>query len=152
MNELKRALWKCDDSLKNKQTNIKEQTVFQEELIHIKARRDGEYLSDNDAKISEDSSTQQNLVGLAFSGGGIRSATFGLGVLEALKNQNLLQKIDYLSTVSGGGYIGAWLSANCKRATDCDIRVCLTNNEIKKNEIIIQFKTEFSSKKMLMHY
>ena len=58
------------------------------------------------------------MVGLAFSGGGIRSATFGLGVLEGLKKLDLLKKIDYLSTVSGGGYIGAWLSANCKRAAD----------------------------------
>ncbi|MEQ1528253.1 MAG: patatin-like phospholipase family protein [Methylococcales bacterium] len=57
-------------------------------------------------------------VGLAFSGGGIRSATFGLGVLEALKKVGMLKKIDYLSTVSGGGYIGAWLSANCKRADE----------------------------------
>lgn len=62
--------------------------------------------------------TADNLVGLAFSGGGIRSATFGLGVLEALKQFGLLKKIDYLSTVSGGGYIGAWLSANCKRSAD----------------------------------
>ncbi len=58
---------------------------------------------------------EENLVGLAFSGGGIRSATFGLGVLEGLKDSGLLKKIDYLSTVSGGGYIGAWLSANCWR-------------------------------------
>src|SRR5262249_55177159 len=55
------------------------------------------------------------LVGLAVSGGGIRSATFALGVLEALKSIDLLNKIHYLSTVSGGGYIGAWLSASCKR-------------------------------------
>jgi hypothetical protein len=61
---------------------------------------------------------EQNLVGLAFSGGGIRSATFGLGVLEGLKHFGLLKKIDYLSTVSGGGYIGAWLSANCLRVAD----------------------------------
>jgi hypothetical protein len=59
-----------------------------------------------------------NLVGLAFSGGGIRSATFGLGVLESLKQFGLLKRVHYLSTVSGGGYIGAWLSANCKRAAD----------------------------------
>jgi hypothetical protein len=59
---------------------------------------------------------EQHLVGLALSGGGIRSATFSLGVLEALKSTGLLRKIDYLSTVSGGGYIGAWLSANCIRA------------------------------------
>ena len=61
------------------------------------------------------SNVDQDLVGLAFSGGGIRSATFGLGVLESLKERNLLESVDYLSTVSGGGYIGAWLSANCKR-------------------------------------
>jgi hypothetical protein len=60
----------------------------------------------------------KNLVGLAISGGGIRSATFGLGVLEGMKPLGLLQKLDYLSTVSGGGYIGAWLSANCKRAAE----------------------------------
>ena len=48
-------------------------------------------------------------VGLAFSGGGIRSATFNLGVLQGLAKANLLDKIDYLSTVSGGGYIGGWL-------------------------------------------
>ncbi len=54
-------------------------------------------------------------VGLAISGGGIRSATFGLGVMEALKEQGVLKQLDYLSTVSGGGYIGSWLTANCKR-------------------------------------
>lgn len=51
------------------------------------------------------------LVGLAFSGGGIRSATFGLGVLQGLGNLRLLRFFDYLSTVSGGGYIGSWLAA-----------------------------------------
>ena len=45
--------------------------------------------------------------GLALSGGGIRSAAFGLGVLHALHNQKLLRHIDYLSTVAGGGYIGS---------------------------------------------
>ena len=54
-------------------------------------------------------------VGLAFSGGGIRSATFGLGVLEALKESKVLPQVDYLSTVSGGGYIGSWLTTNCLR-------------------------------------
>ena len=44
---------------------------------------------------------RDQLVGLALSGGGIRSATFALGVLEALKKANLLRRIHYLSTVSG---------------------------------------------------
>lgn len=48
---------------------------------------------------------------LCFSGGGIRSATVGLGVLQSLARVRLLQKFDFLSTVSGGGYIGSWLSA-----------------------------------------
>jgi hypothetical protein len=49
--------------------------------------------------------------GLAISGGGIRSATFGLGVLVALARRGVLPQIDYLSTVSGGGYLGTFLTA-----------------------------------------
>jgi hypothetical protein len=52
-----------------------------------------------------------HIVGLAISGGGIRSATFALGVIQALAHLKLLRRLDYLSTVSGGGYIGSWLSA-----------------------------------------
>jgi hypothetical protein len=55
-------------------------------------------------------------VGLAFSGGGIRSATFNLGILQGLATYHLLPKLDYLSTVSGGGYIGSWLAAWIKRS------------------------------------
>lgn len=52
---------------------------------------------------------------LCLSGGGIRSATFGLGLLQGLAHHHLIDKFDYLSTVSGGGYIGSWLSAWIKR-------------------------------------
>ncbi len=48
---------------------------------------------------------------LCLSGGGIRSATFCLGVLQGLARLKLLSRFDYLSTVSGGGYIGSWLTA-----------------------------------------
>ena len=55
-------------------------------------------------------------VGVALSGGGIRSATFCLGLFQGLakhkvaekENKNLLGHIDYLSTVSGGGYFGSF--------------------------------------------
>ena len=57
----------------------------------------------------------RDLVGLAISGGGIRSATFSLGILQGLGRMNLLKRIDYLSTVSGGGYIGSWLAAWIRR-------------------------------------
>ena len=51
------------------------------------------------------------LWGLCLSGGGIRSATFALGLIQGLAAAKLLPRFDYLSTVSGGGYIGSWLSA-----------------------------------------
>ena len=51
------------------------------------------------------------LAALCLSGGGIRSATFALGVLEALARFDLLGEFHYLSTVSGGGYVGSWLTA-----------------------------------------
>ena len=57
-----------------------------------------------------------NLVGLALSGGGIRSATFSLGALQALHKLGLLALFDYVSTVSGGGFTGAWWSAWLSRA------------------------------------
>lgn len=47
--------------------------------------------------------------GIGLSGGGIRSATLNLGILQGLAERGLLPYVDYLSTVSGGGYIGTWL-------------------------------------------
>src|SRR5579859_4042120 len=67
---------------------------------------------------SQDPYTQAHeaqLFGVAFSGGGIRSATFNLGILQALAELGILLWVDYLSTVSGGGYIGSWLAAWIKR-------------------------------------
>jgi hypothetical protein len=63
-----------------------------------------------------------DLTGLALSGGGIRSASFGLGVLQALDSltdhnePHVLDAIDYMSTVSGGGYIGGSLIAGLMQA------------------------------------
>ena len=48
---------------------------------------------------------------LCLSGGGVRSAAFNLGVLQGLARLELLSQFHYLSTVSGGGYIGCWLFA-----------------------------------------
>lgn len=48
-------------------------------------------------------------LGLALSGGGIRSAAFALGVIQSLTRGGWLRRVDFLSTVSGGGYVGAFL-------------------------------------------
>jgi hypothetical protein len=52
---------------------------------------------------------EQPHIGLALSGGGVRSATFSLGFLRRLAKNELLHRVDYLSTVSGGGYTGGML-------------------------------------------
>src|SRR5262245_29290607 len=51
----------------------------------------------------------KSTVGFGVSGGGIRSATFALGAFQALAERQLVRKIDFISTVSGGGYFGAFL-------------------------------------------
>jgi hypothetical protein len=56
-----------------------------------------------------------DLFGVSLSGGGIRSASFCLGALQALDAAGLIRKADYLSTVSGGGYIGASMVAGMTR-------------------------------------
>ena len=55
---------------------------------------------------------------LCLSGGGIRSASFNLGVLQGLAQAGVFGTVDYLSTVSGGGYVGGWLTAWRTRARD----------------------------------
>jgi len=53
---------------------------------------------------------KQGTSGIACSGGGIRSASFSTGVMQALKNEGILNKFSYLSTVSGGGFCGSALT------------------------------------------
>jgi predicted acylesterase/phospholipase RssA len=109
-------------SVKPEPTELQEdalnfEQIFQDELNAIDCRRSGQHKTDNntiDTKKTEDP-WSMNLLGLAFSGGGIRSATFNLGIIQALAQLKLLRHVDYLSTVSGGGYIGSWLSAQFYR-------------------------------------
>ncbi|WP_425907766.1 patatin-like phospholipase family protein [Nitrobacter sp. TKz-YC02] len=61
-------------------------------------------------------SAQDGMIGLALSGGGIRSASFCLGVLQALNAEGVLKKFNYLSTVSGGGYIGTSMTVSMSAA------------------------------------
>ncbi|MGA3040192.1 MAG: patatin-like phospholipase family protein [Bryobacteraceae bacterium] len=66
-------------------------------------------------KTAQSQAFDSNLFGVALSGGGIRSATFALGLLQGLADRNILPYVDILSTVSGGGYIGSWLISWIKR-------------------------------------
>jgi patatin-like phospholipase len=84
-------------------------TVIAAELNDIANRRGDENVPVVDAKNWTKECHNRKLFGICLSGGGIRSATFSLGVLQGLSERGLLPKADYLSTVSGGGYIGSWL-------------------------------------------
>jgi hypothetical protein len=87
------------------------ETVHKEELDEIVERRRAAGLElEGDAKEQRDK-VSKDLVGLAFSGGGIRSASFNLGLLQALHKRGVLRHVDFLSTVSGGGYIGSHLAS-----------------------------------------
>ncbi len=72
--------------------------INESEASEIAARR-----GTGDEKIS-------NAVGLALSGGGIRSASFCLGACQSLADHGMMRDVDVMSTVSGGGYTGAFIS------------------------------------------
>ena len=88
--------------------------VINEEIKYIEALRSARAkvaASDNAGAAGPYAADpSSDLVGLALSGGGIRSASFGLGVMQSLARAGWMRRVDYLSTVSGGGYIGTCLT------------------------------------------
>ena len=87
--------------------------VFPAELTEIADRRreigDDRELPTRELRVEPN--VEHDLTGLAFSGGGIRSASFSLGVAQHLIKRGIFKSVDYLSTVSGGGYTGSCISA-----------------------------------------
>lgn len=77
------------------------------------------------------------VVGVALSGGGIRSATQCLGLFQSLAKRQQIRRVDYLSTVSGGGYFGVFLTSlflpakwrRCGEATQDDFAQAAQNAE-----------------------
>ncbi len=86
--------------------------VFAEELEEIGKRWAQAYPAGSERRRAEAArpTPEHGLVGLAFSGGGIRSASLNLGIAQALHRRGVFDHVDYLSTVSGGGYLGSSLS------------------------------------------
>lgn len=77
------------------------ESVFKDEFSWLKKRR---------AQAKLKNIEQEDTSGISLSGGGIRSATFNLGALQALEKHQQLSRFDYLSSVSGGGYIASSLT------------------------------------------
>lgn len=59
--------------------------------------------------------TNSTRFGVALSGGGSRTAAFYLGTLRALNRLGLLDKIDVMSTISGGSIIWGSLLPEWKK-------------------------------------
>ena len=78
-------------------------SVIQQELDH--------YIQERRMENGLPPASAHDLVGMCISGGGVRAATLGLGMLQSFIRANRLRTIDYLSTVSGGGFIGSCLSS-----------------------------------------
>lgn len=109
--------------------------VFRAELLDIAKRR---------TNVSSDSATSDSeafrslvkkpceryrLCGMSLSGGGIRSAAVNLGLLQVLDELQLLPMVDYLSTVSGGGYLGTGVSTFMRSKTLPDTPMSQRNSQ-----------------------
>lgn len=106
---------RLDDAIPRKPSKLGESLEVepQKEVNHgLKARR-------------LDASTRRSA--LCLSGGGIRSATFNLGILQGLARHGMLGQFDYLSTVSGGGFAGGFLTAWLHRAGTKEVLKKLTD-------------------------
>jgi hypothetical protein len=71
-------------------------------------------------RADQPANVHETYVGVALSGGGIRSATVSLGLLQGMHDLGVLRTVDYLSTVSGGGFTGGWWTAWLSRAHPID--------------------------------
>src|SRR5580704_12544447 len=102
------------------------QWLLDRELEHVAKRRkkmgiEAEVPPATQTSTAYERAGKSGLMGLCFSGGGIRSASFNLGVLQGLAQLELLKYFDYLSSVSGGGYIHQWLVAWTKRSSFAEV-------------------------------
>ena len=109
--------------------NFKTVTTREEELI-FKRRKE--------LKIEDSNET----IGLALSGGGIRSATFNLGLLQAFNANSLLKRADYISSVSGGGYVNSFIQKRLQEGIDYS--ELFNKSEIKRLKEYRKYLTPYS--------
>ena len=98
---------------------------------------------------------QDDRAALCLSGGGIRSAALGLGIVQCFARcqillkksepgtEPLLKHFSYLSTVSGGGYLGSWLSAwlyQERQATNGGGANAVVHNLAERDEDHLEFE------------
>ncbi|AKF24693.1 hypothetical protein YH65_04295 [Sulfurovum lithotrophicum] len=113
--------------------NKEQEGLIEEEIQAVRLRRKKLELKTEKAERSTETQAKTKAVepdliedapfdtfAIALSGGGIRSATFNLGFLKALNDQGIFRHADYLSTVSGGGYLGSFVQNRLKQTHNYD--------------------------------
>jgi hypothetical protein len=120
--------------------------VFTEELRDIESRwgqvcRDGSRrrLTNQDGNCQP--TVEHGLVGIGFSGGGIRSASLNLGITQALHKYGVFDHLDYMSTVSGGGYLGSSISTLMRARENSELAGTVTI-EAKDGKTVIVTPSE----------
>ena len=144
------------ERIKNKKTRQATKTapgwsfkeVFEQELVEIEKRWNRVYPDDeqrkqrrlhmSDNRLTTSPTTEHGLVGIGFSGGGIRSATINLGIAQALYERGVFDHVDYMSTVSGGGYLGSSISAlmRSRAFSDVEGKLSVTTDPATRDKIV----------------
>jgi hypothetical protein len=112
--------------------------VFRAELEEIERRWIQVYGNASKRQLAEtrEPTAGHGLVGIGFSGGGIRSATINLGIAQALHKRGVFGHLDYMSTVSGGGYLGSSIStlmrSKTKLASEIEGTVSINESDTEK--------------------
>lgn len=123
---------------------VNEMVIIFDQIFDDAVARNGDrtrnQTPDKDAVV-EDQDHINDAMGLALSGGGIRSSSFCLGAIQGLQRFNLFQNMDYLSTVSGGGYVGASFTS----AFSCAPKESHEANSLKMNLLKDNADMEYGS-------
>lgn len=107
------------------------QDVVKSEIPYLKERR----ALYNQQKPGDTDTHLEEVWGLAISGGGIRSATLALGMMQKFIVEGIFKRFDYMSTVSGGGYMGACLSSLMNNKSSVFVQPQHLSKEIQETQI-----------------
>ncbi|HVE42676.1 MAG TPA: hypothetical protein VNM14_22540 [Planctomycetota bacterium] len=105
-----------DQDSTTKRREAFDQLLASRELPLLKARRKNSGHENPILANPKNFDFTNNLTGVGLSGGGIRSAAFNTGIIQALAKRRIFPKIDVISSVSGGGYVGSMVSARAATA------------------------------------
>lgn len=101
------------DAMNNPAANLAQ--ILSDESVEV-ARLCQNRNAESDLAVGKNTDGVPHRLGVAFSGGGIRSASVNLGIIQGLAKHGILRQVHYLSGISGGGYILGWLTSWIRRS------------------------------------